>query len=816
MSRLIRFLFCLTAALTAAAGPAHAATPAAPSELVAYTIKLSGVIYLGLEWTDNSGDEDAFEVQYRNGTTGSFSSLGTVASNSVSATLNNLPANLTLQFIIRANKSGAGNANSEFSNIATVVTSDFAAPFNLTAVAVSATEIRLRWEEASTIESGYAVEYREQGGTFSELGTVPANVIHPDSVGGFELGTTYEFRVRALLTGTPNQYTDYSPIVTLTPFPKPQNVTATAVPQQPKVQLSWQDANVWETGTLIDVKRIYESDDDFVNLTTLPANSTGYLAGGSILEQGGIYVFRVWALLGNDYAQPVVLTVATDGMTSRAEAPIRKGTPFSHQLTASAVGTTRTGWSVANLPPGLTFDSASGVISGTPTVGGLFQCPVTVEFANGWNQTKDLSLRVVTPPGAPVATLPLPWETLVGSSKDIPLSTIFSDPDTDSAVRMTTSKGVIDLGLFDSLTPATVANFMHYVNDGDYANSFFHRSLPGFVIQGGGFKPAGDPNSYTAVPTDPPVANEPGINNFRGTISMAKSGGSENSATCQFFVSLGNNVANLDNQNGGFTVFGRVLGSGMSVVDAIADLPTHAYTATVDGASAPSLLSNCPIDAEFPPIPMIQSMLVTVQSVEPVPTLSYSVGQNPAPSVVTADVSTSTGHLLLNAAGPGLSNITVRATDLDGSSVTATFPVLVRDSLSAWTSRQNFATGQSGASQNPDGDALTNLEEYAFMGNPNAASAADAPVGGTTGSGPVYLTLGFKLRSQALGLTCTVEGASSLAGPWQPVWTTADGFGHSQVVSSQAAADHTAVVIRDTVPIAPPGMRFLRVRVQQQ
>src|ERR1044072_3557421 len=78
--------------------------------------------------------------------------------------------------------------------------------------------------------------------------------------------------------------------------------------------------------------------------------------------------------------------------------------------------------------------------------------------------------------------------------------------DAGTVVRMETSLGNIDIELLDSVAPLTVANFMKYVSDGDFTNSFIHRSVPGFIIQGGGFKFVnGQP---AAVPTDPPVANE--------------------------------------------------------------------------------------------------------------------------------------------------------------------------------------------------------------------------------------------------------------------------------------------------------------------
>lgn len=140
-------------------------------------------------------------------------------------------------------------------------------------------------------------------------------------------------------------------------------------------------------------------------------------------------------------------------------------------------------------------------------------------------------------------------------------------------VRMLTALGPIDVALYDAAAPLTVANFLQYVNSGAYASSFIHRSIPGFVIQGGGYH-WDEVAGATKIPAGPPVANEFSAtrSNVRGTIAMAKLPNQPNSATTEWFFNLADNSANLDFQNGGFTVFGRVTAPGMAVVDAIAAL----------------------------------------------------------------------------------------------------------------------------------------------------------------------------------------------------------------------------------------------------
>ena len=136
-------------------------------------------------------------------------------------------------------------------------------------------------------------------------------------------------------------------------------------------------------------------------------------------------------------------------------------------------------------------------------------------------------------------------------------------------VSIDTSLGILEITLHPESAPNHVENFLNYVNDDDYNNSFFHRSVPGFIIQTGGFIYSDEPVHF--VPADPAVDNEFNLSNVRGTVAMAKLSDNPNSATNQWFINLADNSSNLDNQNDGFTVFGTV-SNGMSVADDIGNL----------------------------------------------------------------------------------------------------------------------------------------------------------------------------------------------------------------------------------------------------
>ena len=130
-------------------------------------------------------------------------------------------------------------------------------------------------------------------------------------------------------------------------------------------------------------------------------------------------------------------------------------------------------------------------------------------------------------------------------------------------------------------TKSTVKNFLKYINRGVYDGMIFHRSVPGFVVQGGGFSAPEVPLADGGMPSElenfGPIENQPGNSNLRGTVAMAKIGGQPDSATNQFFVNLGDNVA-LDTQNAGFTVFGKVLGQGMDIVDTLASAQIYDFS----------------------------------------------------------------------------------------------------------------------------------------------------------------------------------------------------------------------------------------------
>ena len=140
-------------------------------------------------------------------------------------------------------------------------------------------------------------------------------------------------------------------------------------------------------------------------------------------------------------------------------------------------------------------------------------------------------------------------------------------------VALDTSKGKIVIELYADKAPKTVKNFLTYVKAGHYNGTIFHRVIPGFMIQGGGFTP-----DMTEKKTRPPIPNEAdnGLQNQRGTLAMARTP-DPNSASAQFFINVANNGSlnfrSKTPEGWGYAVFGNVV-EGMDVADAIVAVPT--------------------------------------------------------------------------------------------------------------------------------------------------------------------------------------------------------------------------------------------------
>jgi cyclophilin family peptidyl-prolyl cis-trans isomerase len=434
----------------------------------------------------------------------------------------------------------------------------------------------------------------------------------------------------------------------------------------------------------------------------VPANASGVFSGTAFIDVNGNGRFDAGDLLLP--AQQISLTGTTI-----------QGTPISTVATSDANGS----YTFLNVLPGTYQMSAAlgagsgipsgpagvDVVSGLSVVGGdsfsqnfgfkgLSPAFISLkEFLS--NSTPMQFLQSVAgsgtglanfrPNNAPFVKTAIQAVSVGKNAADtkIDLAANFSDPDiTDSMVRIDTTDGPINVELFDTKAPQTVANFLNYVQSGAYNNSVFHRlafnpdGTP-FVLQGGGF--SFNAGSLNPIPENPPVANEFGMSNVLGTLAMAKKGGDPNSATNQFFFNLGNNSSNLDNQNGGFTVFGKLVGAAdQAVVNALAATPVSTtHPSPFDQIPLNNYNgTNFPTDATDANFIKILDVVVLKHDEN----LTYSVVTNDNPGLVTA-ATLANDNPILNLSyvhnQVGTAHVTVRATDRYGVTVDATVTVTV-------------------------------------------------------------------------------------------------------------------------------------------
>jgi cyclophilin family peptidyl-prolyl cis-trans isomerase len=168
----------------------------------------------------------------------------------------------------------------------------------------------------------------------------------------------------------------------------------------------------------------------------------------------------------------------------------------------------------------------------------------------------------------------------VNTAKDkVPATKTKKEPsgEKNPVVVMKTSLGTIKIELFSEDTPITVKNFLQYVDDKFYDGTVFHRVIPGFMIQGGGFEKgleevkSAEDLLAKEKKTRPEIENESALSNVRGTIAMARKQ-DPNSASAQFYINVADNSSKLDAPR--YCVFGKVI-EGMDVVDKIKEVETR-------------------------------------------------------------------------------------------------------------------------------------------------------------------------------------------------------------------------------------------------
>lgn len=278
-------------------------------------------------------------------------------------------------------------------------------------------------------------------------------------------------------------------------------------------------------------------------------------------------------VLNVDVANDDLLTVTTNLASNQIEQTV--GGIVTRDTTFTVTGQTEAGATVAiDTNADGVFDDGTTTADGT----GAYSVDVTLTHTNANNGANRIQAQ---------ATLPATVAAAVSDSTNVHLAI-------GSLVRFETNQDLdndgtndfYDIELLDDDAPNTVDNFLQYVDDGSYENNIIHRSPPGFVIQGGGFRV--DNQVVSRIPTRAPILDEfiSENSNLAGTISVAHAG--PNTGTSQWFVNIANNTS-LDNVP--HTVFGRVIGNGLEVATRF----NSASTADISFITGQSALQETPL-----------------------------------------------------------------------------------------------------------------------------------------------------------------------------------------------------------------------------
>jgi peptidyl-prolyl cis-trans isomerase A (cyclophilin A) len=315
---------------------------------------------------------------------------------------------------------------------------------------------------------------------------------------------------------------------------------------------------------------------------------------------------------------------------------------------------------------------------------------------------------------------------------------------TTTQVTFHTTLGNINVTLLPDSAPNTVANFLSYVNSGAYDHSFIHRSVPGFVIQGGGFFVGDD--QFKTIPDKGLIAGEFKASNVRGTLAMALSTG-PNTGSDQWFFNLIDNSATLDGtlENGPFTVFGQVSDSdGLAIMDAIAAQRTVDLSSSL-GAN----FANVPVVNLSGTAAVEENNLVYVESVDAllaVGSPDYAIAASPA-------------QLTLKAGTSGTSTLTVTPSNgYTGSVALSCGPLPTGVSCAFAPATLTFAAGATAAQISTL--TVTTVVQTALNDVPASGSSGTmAGVGGAFGAGS-----GLAAIAGLFGLACIAVVARSRRG----------------------------------------------------
>jgi uncharacterized protein len=336
----------------------HVVVPAAPSDLTVTAVTANSI---SLSWYDNSNNETGFKIERRTANT-NYTQVATVGANVTTYTNTGLSNNTTYYYRVKAyNNSG----DSVYTNIVNATTTNLpAAPTNLVVTSVTTNRINLAWTDNATNESGFKIERKTAGGSYSQIATVGANVTSYSST-SLSNNTTYYYRVRAYNSYGNSGYSDEVGATTGGIPTAPTGLTFSGLTQN-SVTLSWTDNAQNEEGYRIERRT---AGGSYTQVATVDKNVTTYTNTGLSSSTTYYYRVRAYNLTGNSsYSNEITFTTMVAG------APVNPTTLTATALSNTSIqlawkdnATNETGFKIERKPVGGSFTQIATVSSNATT-----------------------------------------------------------------------------------------------------------------------------------------------------------------------------------------------------------------------------------------------------------------------------------------------------------------------------------------------------------------------------------------------------------------------------------------------------------------
>ena len=602
-------------------------------------------------------------------------------------------------------------------------------------------------------------------------------------------------------------------IRTASAAPEPPHKLTAKAPVFGEISIEWSDDSNDEDSYVLQVRTPPQTDWSSLGSFDSESNNVT-LTGGSPTT---IYEFRILSVSESGQGTSEIATaIMPDRFLNNPFTKIGEGEPFSFQLIANNQSESQNiFYDASPLPDGLSIDPRTGIISGTVLEDGFFNVILRAEYSSpeATPSIARLALRI-----SPSLSNPQPKETVPdvkiivsGNPFTIPLDSYFKDHDTRSAVQINTNYGKMVFALFDKAVPDPVTNFLRYVDRGNYSNTVFHRSVKSQglnIIQSGSYSIKD--NSFISLPTEPPILNEPGIANDRGTIAFARTS-DPNSATSGWYINSQDNPG-LDIGNS-YTVFGRANSDSLDVIDKIASFPAGPHKVILNDTSY--TLSDFPTTDGNDPSFDGQGNLIEVNSIIRIPTISFEITSNSDPGIAqtTIELSGQTQNLTIKPAKIGTTQLEISGTDIDGNTIQSSMIIEVQNNFEQWSISEGLRPESGGMYDRPAKGIFNNLQSYAFGGKALDSNddKARSPEIILLDSGEKMQT-GIKLfhRRFISDLNYSVQISHDLNN-WDTIWSTSDGESSPLIIDLQKGDIFNEITISDPEKERKESQQFFRV-----